>query len=95
MYARHVLALDYYTHFKIKPAALVIQPLQGLEKKQICKAVGITAHLGSCMVIPFNFDVQHWLVSNQIRPQHHLQVFQYTGIAKPQLVRYVQDAEAV
>ncbi len=95
LYARHVLALDYYTHFKIKPAALVIQPLQGLEKKQICKAVGITAHLGSCMVIPFNFDVQHWLVSNQIRPQHHLQVFQYTGIAKPQLVRYVQDAEAV
>jgi anaerobic magnesium-protoporphyrin IX monomethyl ester cyclase len=94
-YALQVLALDYYAHFKIKPAALVLQPLQGLEKKQACKAVGITAHLGSCMVIPFNFDVQHWLVSHQIQPQYHLQVFQYTGIAKPQLLRYVHDVQAV
>lgn len=94
-YALQVLALDYYSHFKIKPATLVLQPLQGFEKKQICKAVGITAHLGSCIVIPFNFDVQHWLVSHQIRPQHHLQVFQYNGIAKPQLIRYVHDIQAV
>lgn len=94
-FALHVLALDYYNHFKIKPADIVLKAIQGNEKKRICKSVGITDHLGSCLVIPFNFDVMYWCSTYQIRPQHHIQVYRYTGHSKPQVLHYAQLPQEV
>jgi hypothetical protein len=81
-----LIAVDYFLEFKIKPKLLFIEEAGQGEKQRLLDALRFNHHKFRSIVLPLGFNLEAYLANGIIEKGKFLQVIQYNGTEKPQLL---------
>ncbi len=81
----NLIALDYYTQYKVKPKIQFIDEIDKALKYKILEKLHLNYNKFRYVVIPVHFKLEKFLKENMMEFYDDLVVIQYDGINKPQL----------
>lgn len=87
------IALDYYLQYKIRPAERFIQEIPRKIKMAWAQNLRLPLNKLRYSMVPFSFDVQHFLDTGEVLSQEVIVAFEYTGISKPRITGQWQRDE--
>ncbi len=88
---QELLAIDYYTFYKVKPQDLFNIEVEKSEKFNLIHQYGLNHHKYRFVVLKTHFDVQHYLHSGEICIAEDHAIIQFDGVSKGHLVRNVME----
>lgn len=75
-----LLALDYYTYYKVKPQDLFHKEYKKAHKFELIEQLNLNHHKYRFTILPVHFDVQHYLETNEILEKNDKLFIQYDGV---------------
>lgn len=81
-----MIAVDYYSHFKIKPKNLFSNELDKTEKNKVVEKQKLNHHKFRHVVLPVNFSFEEFKDKQVIKHEKHQLIFEYDGINKPKIL---------
>lgn len=84
-----LIAIDYYSHFKIKPKDLLSCELDKSSKNKLIEQQKLNHHKYRHVVLSLPFSYEAFQVKQQIIPQQQQLIFEYNGISKPSILSHV------
>jgi anaerobic magnesium-protoporphyrin IX monomethyl ester cyclase len=87
------IALDYYLQYKIRPAERFIPEIPRKIKMAWAQTLRLPLNKLRYSMVPFSFDVQHFLDTGEVLSQDVIVAFEYTGISKPRITGQWQRDE--
>lgn len=85
---RELIAIDYYTQYKVKPKPLFEAELAAKERNQFILANQLNHHLYRFAILPVSFDLIHFDISLKIKKEEKFIAIQYDGNETPIVVSY-------
>lgn len=82
---RELLAIDYYTHHKVKPKPLLINEIDKKEKFELLDKLKLNHHKFRFVVLPISFEYDVFKLKNTIEEKNNLLIIQYDGVQKAQI----------
>lgn len=86
-----LLAIDYYTFYKVKPQDLFHIEVEKSEKFNLVRQYGLNHHKYRFVVFKTHFDVQHYQNTGEIESAEDYAIIQFDGVNKGKLVRNVME----
>lgn len=71
---KELLAIDYYSYYKIRPQVLILDEIDIFEKK---KMLGKENKSGNYIILPIHFDYEHFMTTEEIIEKKELISFFY------------------
>ena len=83
---KQLIAIDYYTYYKVKPEGLFIEELPRSEKNKVIKDLHLNHHKYRHVIFPIDFDFDVFLATHTVEKGSNNMVVQYNGVGKPEVV---------
>lgn len=82
-----LLGLDYYLHYKIKPASRFLNELDKKEKFSLLDSLKLPHHQFRYVVVPIDFSYESFASSTSIIASKEIVIIEYNGLSKPKVVK--------
>jgi anaerobic magnesium-protoporphyrin IX monomethyl ester cyclase len=90
-----LIAIDYYSFYKIKPKALYSEPISGTAKQQIIDRLQLNHHKYRHIVLTIPFDYDFLINENIVKLHQQSLVIEYNGNTKPALINPTSQIELI
>ncbi len=92
---QELIAVDYYSHFKVKPQILFLNEVEKAEKKTLVKQLDLNPHKYRYLLLALSFNYNSFLENRTIESGDYRLIFEYNGITKcrvlnPVLIKELQ-----
>lgn len=84
---KQLIAIDYYTYYKVKPEGLFMEELPKTEKNNYIKTLDLNHHKYRFVMFPISFDFNVFSKSSTIDKTDYTFIVQYNGVEKPDIIR--------
>jgi anaerobic magnesium-protoporphyrin IX monomethyl ester cyclase len=85
---KHLIGIDYYLHFKVKPKPLYINELPKAEKFILLNQLKLNHHLYRFVLLPVEFDFLEALSGRSVKKEKEYIIIQYNGQEKAKLLSF-------
>lgn len=75
-----LLAIDYYTYYKVKPQDLFAKELDKAQRFELITAQGFNHHKYRFAAVPVHFDPKKYLENGSLNPKESNLIFQFDGL---------------
>ncbi len=83
---QELIALDYYTSYKVKPGTRFLQEIGNEERNAIVEKQKLNLHKYRYAIHQVNFSVDELVKNDRVKPMPDLLIIEYTGTDKPTIV---------
>lgn len=89
---RQLISLDYYLQHKIRPKSLFLDEIQKSDKHLLAQHLSLPLNRYRYYFLPFSFDVEHAIATQEIKTRSVVVVIEYYGTEKPIIKTQVDEA---
>lgn len=83
---KQLIAIDYYTYYKVKPEGLFVEELSKPDKNSIIKNLQLNHHKYRFVIFNIDFDFEVFEKTNTIEKANYNMILQYSGNEKPEII---------
>ena len=83
---KQLIAIDYYSHHKVKPKPLILEDLERTKKIKFIEEFKLNHHKFRFVILPLTFNYEIFEQENRIVNENYMLIIQYNGIEKAKII---------